>query len=151
MKHIKPWEGHRAAMARNLGVLGTLVALSACSEAIGEAPERTGSVKETLLATSCSISSGNLVLTIKDKEVGYVGLVAGCTAEPCVFANALDASGAMCKINSTGKSITVNKTGPSGTEKMVIDCVEARDRVCGHLRHELRDRPLPPVGPMFSL
>jgi len=74
-----------------------------------------------LLTTACTTTGGNLTLQIMANEVGYVSKVAGCTVEPCVFANAVDASGNICRINSTGKTITVSNTGAAGIEKMVVD------------------------------
>jgi Ca2+-binding RTX toxin-like protein len=96
--------------------------ISACSMGSPEpAGEHVGSAQETLLTTACSTAGGNLTLSIKANEVGYVGKVQGCTVEPCVFANALDASGNICRINSTGKTITVGHTGGAGVEKIVVD------------------------------
>ncbi|MBX3191963.1 MAG: hypothetical protein KF819_33540 [Labilithrix sp.] len=103
-----------------LGVAGIFI-LAACSVDSEPAVENTDQVPQALLATACTTTSGNLTLQIKNNEVGYVGRVAGCTAEPCVFTNALDASGNICRINSTGKTITVTSTGSAGIEKMVVD------------------------------
>ena len=114
--------GRRSERARNLGVLASVIMISACASSVPEeSGENTGSVQETLLATACTTTGGNLTLQVKKNEVGYVGKVAGCTVEPCVFANALDASGNICRINSTAKTITVTNTGATGVEKMVVD------------------------------
>ncbi len=114
--------GRRSETTRNLGVLASVMMISACATAVpGSAGENLGSAQETLLTTACTITSGNLALSVKKNEVGYVGKVAGCTVEPCVFANALDSSGNICRINSTGKTITVTNTGATGVEKMVVD------------------------------
>ena len=114
---------HKRASYRTLTGLAGLAMLSACSSAQPDvaADESLGKVKETLLATPCSLTGGNLTLSLKATEVGYVGRTAGCTVEPCVFANAVDSSGAICKVNSTVKTITVVETGAAGVEKMVVD------------------------------
>ncbi len=115
-------KGRRSDRTRNLGVLTSVMMISACATAVPESTgENLGSAQETLLTTTCTITSGNLAMSVKKNEVGYVGKVGGCTVEPCVFANALDASGNICRINSTGKTITVTNTGAVGIEKMVVD------------------------------
>ena len=122
MHRTNQTRGRRSERTRNLGVLASVFMISACSMGAPEAGgEHVGSVQETLLTTACTITSGNLALSIKANEVGYVGKVAGCTVEPCVFANALDSSGNICRIASTGKTITVTNTGAAGIEKMVVD------------------------------
>ena len=113
---------HKRASYRTLTGLVGIALISACSSAQPEvADESLGNVKETLLATPCTFSSGNLTLSLKATEVGYIGRTAGCTVEPCVFANAVDGTGAICKVASTVKTITVVETGATGVEKMVID------------------------------
>jgi Ca2+-binding RTX toxin-like protein len=115
-------KGRRSDRTRNLGVLTCVALISACATAVPESSgENLGSAQESLLTTACTTTGGNLALQIKANEVGYVGKVAGCTVEPCVFANALDSSGNICRINSTGKTITVTSTGAAGVEKMVVD------------------------------
>jgi Ca2+-binding RTX toxin-like protein len=122
MYRTNQMRGRRSERTRNLGVLSSVLMISACTMGGPEASgEHVGSAQETLLTTACSTSGGNLTLSIKANEVGYVGKVAGCTVEPCVFANAIDSSGNICRINSTGKTITVSHTGGAGVEKMVVD------------------------------
>jgi len=108
----------------SLGLLGSLATLVACSVAPTSADETVGAESAPILSSACVVDgSGNLTLLVVDGEVGYIGKQAGCTAatEPCVFANAQAASGALCRINSTGKTITVLPTGPVGVEKLVLD------------------------------
>lgn len=97
---------------------------AACSSGhddLSSTHERTGRAQAALLATACDMSGGNLALFVQSDEVGYVGRVTGCTAEPCVFANARDATGAACRVASSGRAITVTRSGSAGTEKMVVD------------------------------
>ena len=109
------------AKSRNLiGFAGVFI-ISACSTAVSESPEATGSDSEALLATACDTTGGNLTLTLTAGEVGYIGRTAGCTVEPCIVANAKTVGGALCKVNSTGKTITVTHSGGAGVEKVVID------------------------------
>ncbi len=107
-------------VSRNLiGVAGACV-IAACSSSAPESSgENTGNAPETLLAAVCDTTGGNLTLALAAGEVGYVGRTANCTVEPCVFANAVTSSGAICRVNSSGKTITV--TGAVGIEKMVVD------------------------------
>jgi Ca2+-binding RTX toxin-like protein len=110
----------------NVASLTSILLIAACTSAAPESAESAGdenirSVQETLLTTACTTTGGNLTLQVMANEVGYVGKVAGCTVEPCIFANAVDASGNICRINSTGKTITVSNTGAAGIEKMVVD------------------------------
>jgi len=111
---------HTRALGRNLlGVAGVCF-IAACSTAAPEPTgENTGYVPEGLLATACDTTGGNLTLALAAGEVGYVGRTAGCTVEPCVFANAITSTGAICRVASTGKTITI--TGAVGVEKMVVD------------------------------
>ena len=109
------------AKSRNLIGFAGVFLISACSSVADDAPEATGSSSESLLATACDTTGGNLTLTLTSGEVGYVGRTAGCTVEPCLFANAKTTSGALCKVNSTGKTITVTHSGAAGVEKVVID------------------------------
>jgi Ca2+-binding RTX toxin-like protein len=106
-----------------LAALGTLMGIVACSGAGPEsapvADEAVGTVASALLAANCVVDgSGNLALTLAAGEVGYVGRASGCTVEPCVFTNAVSAGGTICRINSTGKSVTVTGVG---VEKMLVD------------------------------
>jgi Ca2+-binding RTX toxin-like protein len=106
-----------------LALFATVLAISACSsEPTGSSShERTGHAQAALLATACDMSGGNLALFVKADEVGYVGRQVGCTVEPCVLANAMDSTGAACRVASTGHTITVTRGGSVGTEKMVVD------------------------------
>ena len=110
--------------AATFGLLGSLAALVACSVAPTSADggESVGSDSASILSTACVVDgSGNLALSIADGEVAYIGKQAGCTTEPCVFANAQSAGGTLCRINSTGKTITVTRAGSAGAEKLVLD------------------------------
>lgn len=117
--------GRTFKRTRNLAMLGGLLAAAACSSAPSSepepAPEAVGSTSQQLLSTPCSSSNGNLTLTVGDLEIGYVSRISGCTSEPCVQANALDASGNLCKVASSGKMITVTHTGDTNVQKMVFD------------------------------
>ena len=99
----------------------TSAACSSGHDDLSPSDERTGRAQAALLGTACDMSGGNLALFVQSDEVGYVGRVAGCTVEPCVFANARDASGAACHVASSGRSITVTRVGSVGTEKLVVD------------------------------
>jgi hypothetical protein len=103
-----------------LGVAGIFL-VAACASPSNEpsGESAVSNVPEALLAAVCDTTGGNLTLALAAGEVGYVGRTAGCTVEPCVFANAVTSTGAICRVNSTGKSITV--TGAAGVEKMVVD------------------------------
>ncbi len=108
-------------LSRNLlGVAGILLVAACSSSAPESAGENTGNVPASLLSAACTVTSGNLAIVVNANEVGYVGKVNGCTTEPCLFTNALDSAGQICRINSTGKTIAVT-SGGAGTEKMVID------------------------------
>ena len=112
------------ATTPTLAVLAAAIALSACSPGHGHSTSTdatTGQTHARLLAAACDMSGGNLALFVKNDEIGYVGRVAGCTIEPCVFANAMDGAGAQCRVASSGRSITVTRVGAVGTQKMVID------------------------------
>jgi len=100
-----------------------LISLAACSAGTtDDAPEDVASTHQALLATACSTAGGNMALTLQDGEVGYVGRIAGCTTEPCVYANAKDSSGNLCVVASTGKTISVTGAGATtDVEKMVFD------------------------------
>jgi Ca2+-binding RTX toxin-like protein len=107
-----------------LALFVTVLAISACSSGATEpagTAEHTGRAQATLLASPCDMSGGNLALFVKADEIGYVGRMTNCTVEPCIFANARDASGAACKVASAGHTITVTRGGAAGTEKMVVD------------------------------
>jgi Ca2+-binding RTX toxin-like protein len=121
MQRINQMKGRRGGTTRNLGFLAGILLIAACSEATDHPSENVGSAQETLLATACTTTGGNLALGINAGEVGYIGKVAGCTVEPCVFANAVDASGNICRIATTGGSITVTNPGASGAQKLVLD------------------------------
>jgi Ca2+-binding RTX toxin-like protein len=115
-------KSRKAGTTRNLGILASVVMITACAEAPQEpvADDNLASAKDSLLVAACSTAGGNLTMAVAAGEVGYVGRVAGCTTEPCVFANALDATGAICRINSSTGTITVTGSG-SLTEKFVVD------------------------------
>lgn len=113
-------------MARltTLALLATGFVISACAS--GDAgpahtDEHTGRAQAALLSSPCDMSGGNLALFVRADEIGYVGRIANCTVEPCIFANAMDASGAACKVASAGHTISVTRAGSAGTEKMVVD------------------------------
>ena len=111
---------HTRGLGRNFFAVAGACAIAACSSSAPESNlENTGVVPEGLLAAACDTTGGNLTLALAAGEVGYVGRTAGCTVEPCVFANAITASGAICRVNSSGKTITI--TGAAGVEKMVVD------------------------------
>ena len=81
-----------------LGVL----ALAGCSgSAPSGAPEDIAFAEQGLLAAACDTTGGNLALTVGDGDVAYIGRIAGCTVEPCVFANARDSTGNLCAVRST--------------------------------------------------
>jgi Ca2+-binding RTX toxin-like protein len=102
-----------------LGVL----ALAGCSgHAPSGAPEGVAFAEEGLLAAACDTTGGNLSLTVGDGDVAYIGRFAGCTVEPCVYANARDGSGNLCTVRSAAKTITVTGDGtPAHVEKVVFD------------------------------
>ncbi len=105
-------------------LLLTVLSLAGCSASApgGSADAMVASTGEALLATACDTSGGNLALTVGTGDVAYIGRVAGCTVEPCVFANAKDASGNLCTVSSVGKTITVTGDGtPAHVEKVVFD------------------------------
>src|SRR5262249_37048454 len=119
----------------NIGLLGSVAALggiaavTACSGAPGGSSspsvgseEPVASSSEALLTTACTYdTSGNITLKIMDGEVGYIAFQAGCTTEPCVIVNAVDSQNNVCKVASSGKSITVNGQGAGKVEKLVLD------------------------------
>ncbi len=111
---------HTRGLGRNLFGVAGACAIAACSSSAPESNlENTGIVPGGLLVAACDTTGGNLTLTLAANEVGYVGRTAGCTVEPCVFANAVTSTGAICRVNSSGKTVTV--TGAVGVEKMVVD------------------------------
>jgi Ca2+-binding RTX toxin-like protein len=111
---------HTRGLGRNFFAVAGACAIAACSSSAPESNlENTGIVPDALLAAACDTTGGNLTLSLAAGEVGYVGRTAGCTVEPCVFANAVTSSGAICRVSSIGKTITV--TGAAGVEKMVVD------------------------------
>jgi hypothetical protein len=114
--------GGAARVLRALLLVALIVAV-ACSDLSPPAPESVASITAPLLAAPCvQDSSGDLTLTIGDGEIGYLGFWVGCTVEPCVVANAVNAEGGVCLVASSGNKITVNGTGVAGnTEKLVID------------------------------
>jgi Ca2+-binding RTX toxin-like protein len=101
----------------------SLLAIAGCSgPAPNAASESVAFAEEGLLAAACDTTAGNLTLIVGDGDVAYIGRIAGCTVEPCVFANAKDASGNLCSVGSTGKSITVVGDGSAThAEKVVFD------------------------------
>lgn len=112
-----------------LGSLGGLAGLVACSGAASSTPDGDGEhvaqSQQDLLSTPCTITSGNLSLTLKNGEVGYIGYQAGCTAsasDTCVVTNAVDSMGKICKVNSKTAQITVTGTNVAGnSEELVLD------------------------------
>ncbi len=102
--------------------LGTL-ALAGCSAtAPSGAPEEVAFAEQGLLAAACDTTGGNLALTVGDGDVAYIGRLANCTVEPCVFANARDSAGNLCTVRSTAKTISVTGDGvASHVEKVVFD------------------------------
>lgn len=100
----------------------SLLALAGCSASPVGPSESVGTTEQPLLATACTTTGGNLTLTVGDGDVAYIGRIAGCTTEPCVYANAKDSAGNLCTVNSTGKSITVTGDGTAAhVEKVVFD------------------------------
>ena len=123
MDRTNPSISRKTGTTRNLGILASIFLIAACAEAPKEPSGELDieQVKATLLASSCTTAGGNLTIDISSGEVGYVGRVAGCVAEPCVFVNATDASGNICRVNSTTATITVTNLAAAGAEKLVID------------------------------
>ena len=106
----------------NRAFLLSLLSLAACSGNMPGASESVASSDQPLLAAACDTTGGNLALTVGDGDVAYIGRIAGCTVEPCVYANAKDSSGNLCTVNSTGKTISVTgDVNPSHVEKVVFD------------------------------
>jgi len=100
----------------------SLLAIAGCSASPVGPSETVGMSEQPLLSTACTVSNGNLSLTVGNGDVAYIGRIAGCTTEPCVYVNAKDASGNLCTVNSSGKSITVTGDGTAAhVEKVVFD------------------------------
>ena len=118
----KDVRGRRVKAAGKVTALGSLFALVACSGAApqGHEPESVAETAAALLSTACTLSNGNLTLTVQPSEVAYLGFQSGCTTEPCVFANAVDSTGNVCWVASSGKTIAI-AGGTTGTEKLVLD------------------------------
>lgn len=106
----------------NRAFLLTLLSLAGCSGNMPGASESVSSTDQPLLAAACNTSGGNLALTVGSGDVAYIGRIAGCTVEPCVYANAKDSSGNLCTVASTVKTITVTGDGVAAhVEKVVFD------------------------------
>jgi len=100
----------------------SVLAIAGCSASPGGPSESVSTSEQPLLAAPCVVTGGNLALTVGDGDVAYIGRIAGCTTEPCVYVNAKDSSGNLCTVNSSGKSITVTGDGtPAHVEKVVFD------------------------------
>ena len=123
MNRTPQTKSRTASITTSLGILGSIVLVSACAVGPTEDPSEPSldSIKSTLLAANCTVTGGNLAIDISGGEVGYIGKVAGCAVEPCVLTNAVDASGNICRINSTTGTIAVTNAAASGAEKLVLD------------------------------
>ena len=82
----------------------SVLAIAGCSASPVGPSENVGQSDQPLLASTCTVTNGNLALTVGDGDVAYIGRIAGCTTEPCVYANAKDSSGNLCTVASTAKS-----------------------------------------------
>jgi Ca2+-binding RTX toxin-like protein len=120
---MKPSKLRVLTSTTNRAFLLSLLSLAACS---GNVPsgssEIVGSTDQALLAAACDTTGGNLALTVGSGDVAYIGRIAGCTVEPCVYANAKDSSGNLCTVSSVGKTISVTGDGTAAhVEKVVFD------------------------------
>jgi Ca2+-binding RTX toxin-like protein len=107
----------------NRAFLLSLLAVAGCSAGPqGGVVEGVAISEQPLLAATCGTTGGNLTLTLTGGDVAYIGRLAGCTVEPCVYANAKDSSGNLCTVNSTGKNIIVTGDATAAhVEKVVFD------------------------------
>jgi Ca2+-binding RTX toxin-like protein len=121
MEHVR----HGGGTPRRLGLLAGVALIAACSEATNHPSEKTGYVEETLLSAPCVVNTvaKTVAFQIADGEVAYVGKVAGCTVEPCVFVNALNAGGAICRFDTAGYAIDAAYAAGSAfdRQKLVLD------------------------------
>src|SRR5258708_7591143 len=108
----------------SLAMFGSAAAVAACSGGMPESSlESVGVTQSAFLAAACDTTGGNLILTLQDGESAYVGRQSGCAVEPCVVTNAKDGSGNVCRLNTTGRTITVSVGTPNAThtEKATFD------------------------------